>query len=94
MIRRPNLNLSCRSLSIDLTTGAGLPSIAVMDMSTVVAWYGSKAAVARALGVSAVAVTRWKDDVPPLRQLQLERMTKGALRADDSILDRPAQKGA
>lgn len=71
-----------------------MPSIAVMDMGKVVEWYGSKAAVARALGVSAVAVTRWKDDIPPLRQLQLERMTKGALRADDSILDRPAQKVA
>jgi DNA-binding transcriptional regulator YdaS (Cro superfamily) len=62
-----------------------------MDMAKIVDWYGSKAAVARALGISAVAVTRWKDEVPPLRQLQLERMTKGALRADDSILDRPRQ---
>ena len=65
-----------------------------MDMRQALEWFGTKTAIAKALGVRPPSVTLWGDRIPPIRQLQIERMTKGALRADDSILDRPAQKVA
>jgi DNA-binding transcriptional regulator YdaS (Cro superfamily) len=49
--------------------------------------FGSQAALARALGIRPPSIADWGDDVPPLRQLQLERLTKGELRADPAILE-------
>lgn len=43
-------------------------------------------AVARALGVRQPSVSRWQHDgVPVLRQLQVEKLTRGRLRADDPV---------
>lgn len=58
------------------------------DMLTkdAIAHFGSQAALARALGIEQPSVAGWKETVPPLRQLQLERMTGGALKADPQIL--------
>jgi DNA-binding transcriptional regulator YdaS (Cro superfamily) len=61
-----------------------------MTLDQAVEYFGTKLRVAAALGVTRQAVSSWRE-VPPLRQLQLERMTRGALRADDDILDRPRQ---
>lgn len=52
-----------------------------MKTSTAVAYFGSKAALARALKISRQAVTDWGEDVPELRELQLEKLTDGALEA-------------
>ena len=65
-----------------------------MDMKDALGWFGNKLSIAQALGVSPAAVTLWRDTIPPLRQLQLERLTKGALRADDSILELPRREVA
>ncbi|SDI28514.1 DNA-binding transcriptional regulator Cro [Vreelandella titanicae] len=43
---------------------------------------GKKIDLAKALGLSPSAITQWGDDVPLLRQYQLERITKGALKAE------------
>lgn len=43
---------------------------------------GKKIELARALKISPSAVTMWGDDVPLLRQYQLERITEGALKAE------------
>lgn len=43
---------------------------------------GKKIELARALKISPSAVTMWGDDVPLLRQYQLERITDGALKAE------------
>lgn len=43
---------------------------------------GKKIDLAKALRLSPSAITQWGDDVPLLRQYQLERLTKGALKAD------------
>jgi DNA-binding transcriptional regulator YdaS (Cro superfamily) len=57
------------------------------DMHLGEAWqhYGSDLAVAKALGISRQAVHMWRlrgGRVPYARQLELERLTKGALKAD------------
>jgi hypothetical protein len=46
--------------------------------------YGSAAKAAEALGLkSRQAVHEWKrKGIPPLRQLQIEKLTRGKLRAD------------
>ena len=43
--------------------------------------FGSVSALARALGVTYEAVRQWGNDIPELRQYQLEHLTSGALKA-------------
>lgn len=43
-------------------------------------------AIARALGIKGPSVVNWGERIPPLRQLQIERVTGGTLKADDDIL--------
>ena len=38
---------------------------------------------ANALGISKQAVSKWPDEIPRLRAYQIERITKGQLKADD-----------
>lgn len=57
-----------------------------MRTKDVVDHFGSQAALARALGITQPSVALWGDDVPPLRQLQIERLTAGKFKADPSIL--------
>lgn len=56
-----------------------------MTKSQAIHHYGSISALAKALGVTYEAVRQWAE-VPELRQYQIERLTSGALKAD--------QKGA
>lgn len=53
-----------------------------MKTSAVIEYYGSQVAVARALGIRAPSVAGWGEHPPMLRQLQIERLTDGALRAE------------
>lgn len=52
--------------------------------------YGTQAKIARALGCTQPAVYEWfeKDKVPDGRQVQVERLTDGALAADAGCMDR------
>ena len=43
---------------------------------------GKKIELAKALGLSPSAITQWGETVPELRQFQLERLTKGKLKAE------------
>jgi len=52
-----------------------------MTKEEVIAHFGSQAEVARVLDVKQPSVSTWRDPLPELRQLELERMTSGALRA-------------
>ncbi|PWU30145.1 Cro/Cl family transcriptional regulator [Pseudomonas sp. RW407] len=52
-----------------------------MTKTQAIEHFGSISALARALKVSYEAVRQW-DEVPELRQYQLERLTKGKLKAD------------
>lgn len=52
-----------------------------MKTKDAVKFFGSKAALARALGVERQAVTNWGDTVPEGRQYQIEVITRGKLKA-------------
>lgn len=52
-----------------------------MTKDQVIEHFGSQAAVAVALGIRQPSVWEWGDPLPPLRQLEIERLTAGALRA-------------
>ena len=44
-------------------------------------YFGGVAATAKALGISQPSVSNWGEAPPELRQLQIEALTAGALRA-------------
>lgn len=48
----------------------------------------SQAELARALGIKPQSVTDWGDTVPPLRQIQIEKLTDGALKAASNVFDK------
>lgn len=52
-----------------------------MTTEEVIKHYGSKAAVARALGLEKSAISQWGDEPPHLRQCELQILTKGKLKA-------------
>lgn len=62
-----------------------------MRTSDVIEHFGSQAAIARALGIKPPSVAEWGDTVPPLRQLQIEKLTAGKLIADTAILATPGE---
>ena len=49
----------------------------------VVDHFGSKANLARALGVSAAAITQWGEEFPELRAHQIQTVTRGKFRFCD-----------
>ncbi|ELY4139156.1 Cro/Cl family transcriptional regulator, partial [Cronobacter sakazakii] len=53
-----------------------------MYTKSVISHFGSKAAIARALGISQVAVTRWGETVPEKRAARLDHITNGVLKYD------------
>ena len=62
-----------------------------MKTEAVIEHFGTKAAVARALGVSMAAVSQWGEMVPVGRAYQIEVITGGALKASK---DQPDQAPA
>ncbi|MCJ4718365.1 Cro/CI family transcriptional regulator [Klebsiella pneumoniae] len=58
-----------------------------MKTETVIRFFGTKTAVARALGISQVAVTRWGTVVPEKRAARLEHVTAGALKYDPTFYE-------
>ena len=56
-----------------------------MKKDEVLAYYGTQRQLAQALGITQAAVSAWRE-VPMLRQYQLERLTGGALKAQDTRL--------
>lgn len=52
-----------------------------MNKSEVLEHFGGVVETAKALGIAQPSVTNWSDPLPILRQLQVERMTGGKLRA-------------
>lgn len=70
-----------------------------MRTADAVAFFGRKAALARALNISRTSVDKWGELVPPLRAVQLQKMTRGKLHFDpDSYVtvwnqsDRPKRR--
>ena len=52
-----------------------------MTKDQVIAYFGSQSAVAAALGIKPPSVAEWVDPIPELRQLELENLTCGMMRA-------------
>lgn len=50
--------------------------------------YGTRAKLAEAIKVSVTAIALWGESVPPLRQVQLQKLTRGKLRADDDVFEK------
>lgn len=70
-----------------------------MTKDQVISHFGGVNAAARALGLSQPSVTNWRDPLPVLRQLEIETLTRGALRAGPEcdkyrVPAEPAQEGA
>ena len=53
-----------------------------MKTAQVIQHFGSKAAVARALGITPSAVNQWKEVVPLATAARLEKITQGKLALD------------
>ena len=60
-----------------------------MTKADVITYFGGARKAAEALGIATASVHQWGERVPPLRQLQLESITKGRLKAEPSVR-RPA----
>ena len=52
-----------------------------MKKSDVLEFFGSASKAACALGISIAAISQWGDEVPELRAFQIEKITKGKLKA-------------
>lgn len=57
-----------------------------MTTEDAVKHYGTQQKLADALGIKQSSVAGWKDYPPVLRQLQLQRITNGRLKAEPGIL--------
>ena len=60
-----------------------------MRKTDVINHFGSKSAVARALGITPQAVSIWPERVPELRAYQLEQLTGGQLKREPIRPDSP-----
>lgn len=52
-----------------------------------IAFFGSQAALAAALGIRQPSIAGWGETPPPLRQLQLQQLTLGKLKAAPDVFD-------
>ncbi len=59
-----------------------------MRKDEAVSFYGSQAALARALGIAQPSVADWGEFPPDRRQLQLEHITNGDLKAEPGCRER------
>lgn len=65
-----------------------------MKTDTAIEHFGNRAAIAKALGISRAAVSKWGDVVPEGSAYKLESLTAGALRADSSLYGRREEAAA
>lgn len=57
-----------------------------------IAYFGSQSALARALNIEQPSVAGWGEEVPPLRQLQIQQLTLGKLKASPTVFEIPSKK--
>jgi DNA-binding transcriptional regulator YdaS (Cro superfamily) len=63
-----------------------------MDKLAAVNHFGTQQKLAEALGISQGSMSSWNPDrIPLARALQIEKMTKGKLRVDMSLYQRPGR---
>lgn len=64
----------------------------LMRKEEAVNFYGSQSALARALGIAQASVAGWGEYPPGVRQLQLEALTGGTLKAEPKWTLQPEKK--
>lgn len=65
-----------------------------MRLQEAIAHYGTKMELAKRLNISRGAISQWGENIPKLRQYEIERDTQGRLKVDHGI-DRPeAEQGS
>ncbi|WNO60419.1 Cro/CI family transcriptional regulator [Rheinheimera sp. MMS21-TC3] len=60
-----------------------------MKKSDVLIYFGCPSAVAKKLGVTAAAISKWGDLIPKGRAYELEKITKGKLKANPNLYLKP-----
>lgn len=63
-----------------------------MRKEDAIRYFGNATKLARALGISKQAISKWGDDVPEGRDYQIEVLTGGALRAPRRTFDEGADR--
>ncbi|MBR3425116.1 MAG: hypothetical protein IKG79_03615 [Neisseriaceae bacterium] len=56
-----------------------------MYKQEVIAYFGNQITIARKLGLTHTAIIRWKEIIPEIHAIKLERMTDGALKYDENL---------
>lgn len=59
-----------------------------MRTQDAISYFTTAAALAERLGVTASAISQWGEHPPDARQLLLERITEGKLKAEPGCMDR------
>ncbi len=66
-----------------------MPKIEPMDYLDLIGHFGSQGAIARAIRLSQPSVWEWqKTGVPGDRQLEFQKLTGGALKADPAVIEK------
>lgn len=71
-----------------------MPIMQAMRTDAAISHFRTQTALAKALGMSQSSIATWGEFPPKLRQLQLERLTQGALLAEPGILPDVQENGA
>lgn len=58
-----------------------------MRTSEVLSFFGGQVKTAEALSIKQGSVGKWREFPPPLRQVQIERVTRGHLKAEPGIFE-------
>ncbi|WP_163836839.1 Cro/CI family transcriptional regulator [Spartinivicinus ruber] len=64
-----------------------------MNITQAINHFGNKVKLAKAIGVSPSAISKWGNTVPNSRAYQLQVITNGALKADGLSLQNTNNKG-
>ncbi|OIN31680.1 hypothetical protein AO411_2029045 [Salmonella enterica subsp. enterica serovar Sarajane] len=63
-----------------------------MNKLSAIEFFGTKCAIAKAIGVSKQAVSAWSEIIPKGAALELEKITNGALKCDLSVYKKRPRK--
>ncbi len=59
-----------------------------MNKKSAINHFGTQKKLASALGISQAAISKWPENIPPLRAFQIEQLMNGQLRADPAEASR------
>jgi transcriptional repressor of cell division inhibition gene dicB len=71
-------------VGIPIDSSIGIPNNVGMTTSDAIEFFGSKADVAAALGLKKPSIYEWGEYPPELRQIQIEILSGGKLKAEPS----------